>query len=70
MLHIERAVIRAGDVAAIADCSFDAAPGEAWALIGAGARRLLRSPERMRLFNVAMGVLLLLSVVPVLLEDW
>ncbi len=41
-----------------------------WALIGAGARRLLRSPERMRLFNVAMGVLLLLSVVPVLLEDW
>lgn len=36
MLHIERAVIRAGDVAAIADCSFDAAPGEAWALIGAG----------------------------------
>ena len=36
MLHIERAVIRAGDVAAIADCSFDAAPGEAWALIGDG----------------------------------
>ena len=36
MLHIERAVIRAGDVAAIADCSFDASPGEAWALIGAG----------------------------------
>lgn len=36
MLHIERAVIRAGDVAAIADCSFDAAPGEAWALIGPG----------------------------------
>ena len=36
MLHIERAVIRAGDVAAIADCSLDAAPGEGWALIGAG----------------------------------
>lgn len=34
MLHIDRAVIRAGDVAAVADCSLDAAPGEGWALIG------------------------------------
>lgn len=40
-----------------------------WALLGSGARRLLRSPERLRLFNVAMGVLLLLSILPVLLED-
>lgn len=36
MLHIERAVVRAGDVAAVADCSLRAAPGEAWALIGEG----------------------------------
>jgi threonine/homoserine/homoserine lactone efflux protein len=41
-----------------------------WALIGSGARRLLRSPDRLRAVNVAMGALLLLSVVPVLLEDW
>jgi threonine/homoserine/homoserine lactone efflux protein len=40
-----------------------------WALLGSGARRLLRSPARLRAFNVAMAVLLVLSVLPVLIED-
>jgi threonine/homoserine/homoserine lactone efflux protein len=41
-----------------------------WAFIGSGARRLLRSPARVRVFNVAMGMLLIVSVLPVLFEDW
>jgi threonine/homoserine/homoserine lactone efflux protein len=41
-----------------------------WAFIGSGARRLLHSPTRVRLFNVAMGMLLIASVLPVLFEDW
>jgi threonine/homoserine/homoserine lactone efflux protein len=39
-----------------------------WVLLGAGAGRLLRSPGRARIFNVAMGLLLVASVVPVLLD--
>jgi threonine/homoserine/homoserine lactone efflux protein len=39
-----------------------------WALLGSGAGRLLRSPARLRAFNVAMAVLLVLSVLPVLIE--
>jgi threonine/homoserine/homoserine lactone efflux protein len=41
-----------------------------WAFIGSGARRLLRSPARVRLFNVAMGMLLIASVLPLLFEGW
>ena len=41
-----------------------------WAFIGSGARRLLRSPGRVRVFNIAMGMLLIASVLPVLFEDW
>ena len=40
-----------------------------WALLGSGAGRLLRSPVQLRVFNVAMAVLLVLSVLPVLIED-
>jgi threonine/homoserine/homoserine lactone efflux protein len=40
-----------------------------WALLGSGAGRLLRSPVQLRLFNVSMAVLLVLSVLPVLIED-
>ncbi len=40
-----------------------------WALLGSGAGRILRSPERLRIFNVAMAVLLVLSVLPVLIEQ-
>jgi threonine/homoserine/homoserine lactone efflux protein len=40
-----------------------------WALLGSGASRLLRSPVQLRMFNVAMAVLLVLSVLPVLIED-
>jgi threonine/homoserine/homoserine lactone efflux protein len=39
-----------------------------WALLGSGAGRLLRSPVQLRAFNVAMAVLLVLSLLPVLIE--
>jgi threonine/homoserine/homoserine lactone efflux protein len=39
-----------------------------WMLLGAGAARVLRSPGRVRLFNAAMALLLVASVVPLLLE--
>jgi threonine/homoserine/homoserine lactone efflux protein len=38
----------------------------AWAGLGAGTRRLLRSPRALRRFNIAMGVLLAASVLPLL----
>ena len=37
-----------------------------WVVLGAGMRTLLRAPRQARAFNVAMGVLLLASIVPVL----
>jgi threonine/homoserine/homoserine lactone efflux protein len=37
-----------------------------WAGLGAGARRLLRDARSLRRFNIAMGVLLALSVLPLL----
>ena len=39
----------------------------AWALLGAAAGRLLRSPGRLRAFNVAMAVVLVASMLPVVL---
>ena len=39
-----------------------------WMLLGAGAGRVLRSPGRLRVFNVAMALLLVVSVVPLLLD--
>ena len=39
-----------------------------WALLGSGAARLLHSPARLRAFNVAMAVLLVVSMLPVALE--
>lgn len=38
-----------------------------WALLGAGARRVLRAPAALRGFNLAMAVLLVASLVPMLL---
>ncbi len=38
-----------------------------WALAGAGAARVLRTPEALRWFNRAMGALLALSLVPLFL---
>lgn len=40
-----------------------------WALIGRGVGRLLTSGARLRAFNVAMGLLLVGSIIPVLLES-
>jgi threonine/homoserine/homoserine lactone efflux protein len=37
-----------------------------WAGIGSGARRLLQDHRKLRIFNIAMGVLLALSVLPLL----
>jgi threonine/homoserine/homoserine lactone efflux protein len=37
-----------------------------WAGLGAGARRLLRDAVALRRFNIAMGVLLAISVIPLL----
>jgi threonine/homoserine/homoserine lactone efflux protein len=39
-----------------------------WMLLGAGAGRLLRSPGRLRAFNVAMALLLIACIVPLLLD--
>jgi len=36
-----------------------------WALLGAAAARLLHDPARLRIFNIAMAVLLVLSMLPV-----
>jgi len=38
-----------------------------WALLGAGAGLALRTPRGLRVFNIAMGVLLVVSLVPVLI---
>jgi threonine/homoserine/homoserine lactone efflux protein len=40
-----------------------------WALLGSGAGRLLHSPARLRVFNVSMALLLLLSLIPTLVGD-
>lgn len=39
-----------------------------WAAFGAGIRRFLRTPSKLRLFNLLMALLLMGSVVPILLE--
>ncbi len=40
-------------------------PGcSAWILFGTGVRRWLENPKRLRLFNITMAVLLVLSLVP------
>ncbi len=39
-----------------------------WALLGAAAARLLETPARLRAFNIAMAVLLVLSMLPVAFE--
>ena len=38
----------------------------AWAVLGAGAGRFLATPRRLRLFNVAMALLLVASLLPLL----
>ena len=40
-----------------------------WAALGAGAARLLSHPASLRAFNVAMAILLVVSMVPVVLEE-
>jgi threonine/homoserine/homoserine lactone efflux protein len=40
-----------------------------WIMLGRGAARLLRSPGQLRVFNVAMALLLVASLLPVLSEQ-
>ena len=39
-----------------------------WTSIGAGTARLLRTARQLRLFNLGMGLLLVASLVPLLIE--
>ena len=39
-----------------------------WAMLGAAAARLLQTPRRLRIFNIAMAALLVLSMVPVVFD--
>ena len=41
-----------------------------WAVIGRGVGALLRTPGQLRTFNIAMGVLLVASILPALAESW
>jgi len=41
-----------------------------WVMFGSVLRRFLRTPRAMRVFNIAMGVLLVVSILPVVVEDW
>lgn len=41
-----------------------------WLLFGAGLRKVLNNPIAQRIFNILMGLILLLSVFPVILELW
>lgn len=40
-----------------------------WTALGVGAARLLRTPGRLRAFNIAMAMLLIASLVPLLLGE-
>jgi threonine/homoserine/homoserine lactone efflux protein len=40
----------------------------AWAALGTGLRRFLRSPRAVRTFNLVMALALVASIVPVLFE--
>lgn len=48
---------------------FAIATSYVWVMFGSGLRRLLRTAHMVRAFNVAMGVLLVLSLIPVFLVD-
>jgi threonine/homoserine/homoserine lactone efflux protein len=41
-----------------------------WTAFGAAIRRFLRTPTTLRLFNLAMALLLFASTVPILVEIW
>jgi threonine/homoserine/homoserine lactone efflux protein len=55
-------------VIALLNIAVSLASTTTWTAFGAGIRRFLRTPGTLRLFNLAMALLLLGSVVPILLE--
>jgi threonine/homoserine/homoserine lactone efflux protein len=40
----------------------------AWLVFGASLQRLLRDPKHLRLFNIAMALLLVASILPVIAD--
>lgn len=42
----------------------------AWTLLGVGAGQLISRPQHMRIFNLVMASLLVVSVVPAIMETW
>ncbi|MCB1490082.1 MAG: LysE family translocator [Bauldia sp.] len=50
--------------------SFGIVSSWTWIMFGSVLRRFLRTARAVRLFNIAMGVLLVVSILPVLVEDW
>lgn len=42
----------------------------AWTLLGVGAGQLISLPQHMRIFNLVMASLLVVSVVPAIMETW
>lgn len=41
-----------------------------WALLGVGAGRFIANPRQMRLFNLVMAALLVVSLIPAAVETW
>lgn len=41
-----------------------------WALLGVGAGRFISTPQQMRIFNLVMAALLVLSLLPAAVETW
>ena len=46
------------------------ASSAAWALFGSGLSRVLKNPHHVRVFNIAMAVLLVASLYPVFSDAW
>ena len=51
-------------------CVFGYASSLTWVLFGTGLRRFVKAPRAIRVFNVVMAVLLVLSLVPVFADSW
>ncbi|WP_022872165.1 LysE family translocator [Nesterenkonia alba] len=60
------------EVLALALCAllFSTPCTAAWALLGVGAGRVISTPEHMRIFNLVMAGLLVVSLIPAGIEIW
>jgi threonine/homoserine/homoserine lactone efflux protein len=57
-------------VMAVVFGAFCYASSQTWVLFGTGLRNFVTAPRAMRVFNIVMGVLLALSLVPVFADSW